>query len=159
MRKWNDILHIILTKMLKHVKLNIPHLNEIACNVSSRNVQSPGEMGQREALVHGTNVGYSIARIHHHPCQKAWVSHTDKYWTNVRNKRCTDRNKIFANSKLRNNVMHKVNTVHGITHLEHKVLAQPGWRCKHLQTGMSQTWPKGQGDKQRQIKPWYIYSF
>lgn len=36
-----------------------------------------------------------------------------------------------------------------ITHLEHKASEQPGWRCKHLQTGMSQTWPKGQWDKHK----------
>lgn len=35
--------------------------------------------------------------------------------------------------------MYKVKTQHRVTHLEHKVLAQPGWRYKHLQTGMSQT--------------------
>lgn len=46
-------------------------LNEVAGDVSSCDVQPACEVGQREALVHGADVGDAIARVNNHPGQQA----------------------------------------------------------------------------------------
>ena len=47
------------------------YLDEVACDVPSGDVQPAGQVGQREALVHRTDVGDPVTRVHHHAGQQA----------------------------------------------------------------------------------------
>lgn len=48
------------------------YLDEVACYVPPCNVEASGQVGQGEALVHGTDVSDAVTRVDHHPGQKSW---------------------------------------------------------------------------------------
>lgn len=47
------------------------YLDEVACNVPPSDVEASGQVWQREALVHGTDVSDAITRIHNDSSQQA----------------------------------------------------------------------------------------
>lgn len=47
------------------------YLDEVASYVSPCDVQAPGQVRQREALVHGTDVSDAVPRVDHHASQES----------------------------------------------------------------------------------------
>lgn len=47
-----------------------PHLDEVARDVTARDVQPPRQVGQGVALVHGTDVGDAVPRVDDHARQQ-----------------------------------------------------------------------------------------
>lgn len=49
------------------------YLDEVARDVSAGDVQSSCEVGEREALIHGTDVSHTITRVYNHPSEQAYT--------------------------------------------------------------------------------------
>ena len=50
-------------RTVESVAAHEQELDEVSCNVTTSNVESAGQVWKREAVVHGHNVCYTIARV------------------------------------------------------------------------------------------------
>lgn len=112
------------------------HLNEVACDITSCDVQPACKVGQREALVHWTDVGDAVSWVNYNTgkqtCGQSHLTKRElkltKYPVNCTvNSRSGFKPFIFVQR-------------FAPSHPERTEWARPGWPRRCRRTGTSQTW-------------------